>query len=161
MSADFDRAFEILIDTSHEGGYSNNPLDPGGETKYGISKRAFPDEDIKNLTPERAKVLYKEKYWDKLRCGDMPRSLSFSVFDCGVNCGVTRSAEFLQKLLRVTVDAKIGPKTLEAVSQANGALLAAKFNAMRLQYHASLPSWPNFGKGWARRIAENIMLIGD
>lgn len=157
MTADFDRAFELVI--GHEGGYVNNPADPGGETKFGISKRSYPNEDIASMTLERAKLIYKRDFYDKLRCGDMPRSLGFSVFDCGVNCGVTRAAEFLQKLLSVTVDGQIGPKTLEAVSQANGQLLAAKFNAIRLQYHASLPTWPSFGKGWSRRVAENILLI--
>lgn len=159
MKADFDRAFELVV--GHEGGYVNNPADPGGETKFGISKRSYPNEDIAGMTLDRAKQIYRIDFWDRLRCGDMPRSLSFSVFDCGVNCGVTRAAEFLQKLLRVTVDAQIGPLTLEAVSQANGALLAAKFNAMRLQYHASLPSFKDFGKGWCRRVAENILLIGS
>ena len=156
---EFDRAFELVI--GHEGVYSNNPADPGGETKYGISKKAYPFEDIKNLTMERAKEIYKKNYYDKLHCGDMPQSVAFSVFDAGVNCGVTRAAEWLQKLLGVTVDGSIGPLTLQALAHRSAPLVAAKFNAMRLQYHTTLPSWPSFGKGWSRRIADMILLIGD
>lgn len=159
MSGEFDRAFELII--GHEGGYVNRPDDPGGETKFGISKRSYPNEDIAAMTLERAKSIYLANYWNKLRCGEMPGAVGFSVFDAGVNCGVTRSAEWLQKVLGVKVDAVIGALTLQALAHRSAPLVAAKFNALRLDYHASLPSWPTFGKGWARRISQNILLIGD
>lgn len=171
MNGDFDRAFELVI--GHEGGLSMNGKDPGnwtgkaigiGElkgTKYGISAAAYPVEDIVNLTLERAKKLYKSNYYDHLRCGDMPAVVAFSVFDAGVNCGTSHAAEWLQKLLVVTVDGSIGPMTLQALSHQSAPLIAAKYNALRLQYHASLPGFKDFGRGWCKRIASNILLIGN
>lgn len=157
--SEFDRAFELVV--GHEGGYVNDPRDPGGETKFGISKHAYPQEDIKGMTLDRAKGIYKKDFWEKLRCESMPRAVAFTVFDAGVNCGLSHAAEWLQKVVGVTVDGVIGPRTLEAVAQASGAIVAMKINAVRLVYHSALPTWDIYGRGWARRIASNIMLIGD
>jgi lysozyme family protein len=79
-----------------EGGYVNDPDDPGGETKWGISKRYHPDEDIANLTPERAAEIYKDEYWDKCGCDDIPFPLNTVVFDSAVNCGVARAMGWLK-----------------------------------------------------------------
>lgn len=78
-----------------EGGYVNDPNDPGGETKYGISKRAFPYLDIKNLDLETASEIYKDKYWDEMGCDDMEPKLAISVMDAAVNCGVGRVKRWL------------------------------------------------------------------
>jgi len=171
MKADFDRAFELVI--GHEGGLTLDGNDRGNwtggnvgkgilrGTKYGISAMSYPAEDIANLTLDRAKDIYKRHYWDHLHCSDMPNSVAFSVFDAGVNCGVCNAAEWLQRLLGVTVDGKIGPMTLQALAQRSAPLVAAKFNAMRLEYHTNLPKWALYGKGWSRRIASNIQMLGD
>lgn len=159
MNAGFDRAFQLLI--GHEGATSDHPNDNGGLTRFGISQRSYPNENIAGMTLERASYLFKRDYWDKLRCSDMPPNVAFTVFDAAVNCGNAHAAEWLQKVLGVKVDAVIGPLTLQALSHRSAPLVAAKINALRLQYHASLPSWKDFGKGWSRRIAENILLIGD
>jgi len=87
MGVNFDRAFNILM--QFEGGYVNDPSDPGGETKYGISKKAYPDEDIKNLTMDRAKELYKRDYWDAAGCDSLPEGIDICTFDTAVNCGLS------------------------------------------------------------------------
>lgn len=126
----FDEAFEKLI--GHEGGYVNNPRDPGGETKYGISKRSYPNENIANLTLERAKEIYKKDFWKE----DVPEEMKYSFFDAAVNSGSVRAKEWLRNSKSV-----------------------AEFNGHRLEFMASLSTWPAFGRGWARRIAS--ILKGD
>lgn len=79
-----------------EGGYVNDPDDPGGETKWGISKRAYPNEDIKNLTPERACTIYATDYWDACGCDAIPFPLNVAVFDSAVNCGVGNAKAWLK-----------------------------------------------------------------
>lgn len=73
----------------------NDPEDPGGETKYGISKRAYPRLDIKNLTLEDASAIYKRDYWNAAGCDDLDDSLALVVFDTAVNCGVGRAKKWL------------------------------------------------------------------
>ena len=96
---DFRKAMEFVAlhewGNRKDGGYTNNPVDPGGETKYGISKRAHPNEDIKNLTPERALAIYDEEYWTKAGCDSIPFPLNVVVFDSAVNCGVGMSRLWL------------------------------------------------------------------
>lgn len=151
---DFDAAFERVI--GHEGGYVNNPADPGGETKFGISKRAYPGEDIAGMTLARAKVIYARDYWGPAGCDALPSGLKFHVFDMAVNGGVHAAVVTLQRLVGETQDGILGPLTLQAVQSMPPARLVAKFNGARLAQMAELPTWPTFGRGWARRIAANL-----
>lgn len=79
-----------------DGGYTNDPLDPGGETKYGISKRAHPNEDIKNLTPERALEIYQKEYWNPIGGDNLPLPMCVAAFDSAVNCGVSRCSFWIR-----------------------------------------------------------------
>lgn len=89
--SDFVKCMPFIFE--REGGYVNDPDDPGGETKYGISKRAFPNEDIKNLSKERATELYYINYW--LSCvGDSKWPLDLCIFDTAVNQGVYTAKKF-------------------------------------------------------------------
>ena len=144
----FDKAFEILI--GHEGGYSLDPHDRGGETKYGISKRAYPHIDIANLTLAQAKAIYRTDYWDKAKCSSLPPDLALLVFDAAVNNGVGAAIRWLQRAANVTVDGIIGPKTISA-SFSSG--MSARFHAMRVDAMTKMPTWPNHGRGWAKRLA--------
>ncbi len=85
MKENFERALKLVLD--HEGGYVNDPDDPGGETKYGISKRAYPSLDIKNLTVEQAAGIYWRDYWDACSCDQLAYPMDITVFDTAVNCG--------------------------------------------------------------------------
>ena len=90
----FDQALKFVLE--REGGYVNDPLDPGGETKYGISKKSYPNVDIRHLTPELAAVIYQSDYWAPAGCDDLSPDLALVVFDTAVNCGVKRAVEWLQ-----------------------------------------------------------------
>jgi lysozyme family protein len=151
---EFDQAFDKLI--SHEGGYSNNPADPGGETQFGISKRSYPDVDIKALTLELAKAIYKRDFWDRAQCDGLPPAVAFQVFDAAVNSGIGQSIRFLQRAVGVVDDGSVGPMTLAAIQRRDSAEVVAHFNAERLDFMTRLSTWETFGKGWARRIAENL-----
>lgn len=152
----FDQAFDILI--GHEGGYVNDPRDPGGETKYGISKRAYPKENIKDLTLAQAKAIYYRDYWLKCGCDKAPAA-AFDVFDMAVNSGVGASIKTLQRAAGVTPDGAIGPVTQRAIGAMDPERLAARFNGWRLDFLNDLPTWPTYGRGWAQRIAENLKRI--
>lgn len=151
---DFDTAFSKLI--GHEGGYSNNPLDPGGETKYGISKRAYPTENIAALTLDRAKALYLRDYWGPAGCDAMPDSAKFQVFDMAVNSGVHSTITTIQRVVSEVEDGILGPRTLRAVQSMPPSRFVARFNAERLLLMTDLKTWPEFGRGWAKRIAANL-----
>jgi lysozyme family protein len=153
----FDDAFTRVI--GHEGGYVNNPRDPGGETKYGISKRQYQHLDIKNLTLSDAKAIYKRDYWGPAGCDAVPEGVKFDLFDMAVNSGVAQAVRALQKAVGVDVDGILGPNTLAAVVNMNPARLAARFNGVRLMFLVTLTGWEAFGRGWARRIASNLLEV--
>lgn len=146
----FDTAFERLI--GHEGGYVNHKSDPGGETKYGISKRQYPDLDIAGLTLEDSKVIYKRDYWDKVRGDDLPYPIAFELFDAAVNHGVSRSIEFAHEAVGVEPSSVLSA----AVFLADADYFIRRFNGFRLEFFTNLRTWPAFGKGWARRVANNL-----
>ena len=152
MASNFDTAVALVLE--HEGGYSVNPRDPGGETKYGISKRAYPEINIASLTIERAKEIYKADYWRPLSADDLPVGVALQVFDFGVNAGVSRSAKLLQRIAGVPDDGKIGPKTIAAIGKMDPSQVISRFTAGRMDHYRSLPTWPTFGKGWTRRTLE-------
>jgi lysozyme family protein len=149
----FDQAFTRLL--GHEGGYTIGVGDPGGETNWGVSKRSYPDVDIKALTVEGAKAIYQRDFWDAARCADMPPELRFTLFDAAVNSGVRQAVKWLQATVGTTQDGVIGPVTLNAVAGCPN--LLAKYSGRRLQFMAELSNWPRFGRGWANRIAQNLM----
>lgn len=148
----FNEAFKIVI--GHEGGYVNDPKDPGGETKYGISKRAYPSENIKALTLERAKELYKRDYWDKVQAEKLPKQIRLAVFDAAVNSGISQTIKWLQRAVGVVDDGIFGPATARAVLNADPYKTAASILGQRLMFMTSLQTFDRFGKGWARRIAQ-------
>jgi lysozyme family protein len=151
----FDTAFERLI--GHEGGYVDHPKDPGGETKFGISKRSYPQEDIKNLTLERAKAIYKRDYWDKVRGDDLPYPIAFEMFDAGVNHGVSRAIEFAQQAVGMSADGDLNDVTFATLLMTDADRFVRRFNGVRLKFFTDLRTWPAFGKGWERRVASNLL----
>ena len=162
--AAFLRAFDIII--GEEGGFTNNPADPGNwtggscgngqciGTKFGISAAAYPRLDIASLTSEKARSIYRSDYWDRIYGDAMPPPLALIVFDAAVNNGVARAARWLQQAVGVKDDGVIGAVTLAAVASraGDGAALLAEFQARRLMFMAALPTWRSFGLGWARRL---------
>ena len=125
-----------------EGGYSFDKEDPGGETKFGISKRAYPDVDIKSLTRQEAELIYKRDYWDKIGADKMDKQLSIVCFDSAVNCGVGRVKSWLAELN-------------EKESQAEGRRSSTWMIQRRIQYYKTIvekkPALQKFLKGWLNR----------
>lgn len=141
---DFNRAVEFVLSDRIEGGYVNNPKDPGGETKYGISKRAYPKENIKALTRERAIFLYKRDYWDTIGGDSLPSPLDLVLFDSAVNEGPGTAKKHLAEALDAQRRSEVG--------DANPLILAIDIIFLRLARYASLGTWGTFGKGWVNRM---------
>lgn len=150
----FDQCFDKLI--SHEGGYVNDPRDPGGETQFGISKRAYPQVDIKALTLDAARAIYKRDYWDRAQCDKLPPALAYLLFDAAVNSGIGQAIRFLQRAVGLADDGVLGPVTLAAVQRYDAEALCARFVGQRLEFMSKLSSWDAFGRGWARRLADQL-----
>lgn len=150
----FDQCFDKLLGS--EGGYSNDPKDPGGETNWGISKRAYPNLDIKNLTQADAKIIYKRDYWDRAQCDVLPPYVAYVLFDAAVNSGIGQAIRFLQRALNLADDGVVGPLTLAAVQRLDQESVCARFLGQRLDFMTKLSTWDYFGKGWSRRIAEQL-----
>jgi lysozyme family protein len=152
-----------------EGGYVHDPLDRGGETRYGISARSYPDVDIANLTLDDAAAIYRRDYWDALRLGEIAdQKIAAEVFDSGVNTGTGRAALWLQQALNlvggfgsgiIVPDGKLGPKTVAAVNNCRygEALLKALNGLQFLHYYRIVekdPTQARFIRGWLRRVWE-------
>ena len=150
----FDQAFERLI--GHEGGYVADSRDPGGETKFGISKRAYPHLDIKALTLHNAKDIYRRDFWQRVRGDELPREFAFQALDAAVNHGIGNAVRWMQRAAGVADDGVIGPVTLAAVQRAQPADLVLRFNAERLRFYAKLTTFGTFGRGWVNRVAGNL-----
>ena len=146
----FNRAVNIVLEM--EGGYVNDPRDPGGETRYGISKRSYPHINIKELTKGHAKDIYHRDYWNACMCEGLPEQLRLMVFDCAVNQGVRFASTTLQQLVRARQDGKVGPKTLGLVSEFNLAKLLENYAVKRLQRYSINPNFDRYGKGWLDRL---------
>jgi lysozyme family protein len=151
----FDTVFDRVI--GNEGEYINDPNDPGGETNWGISKRTYPNLIIKELTREQAKTIYLTDFWQKID-NDMPDSISYQLFDFAVNSGVETAIRYLQRALKVADDGHFGPVSKAALKEYSELIIILRLNGERLDFMTKLKNWPNAGKGWARRIAQNLML---
>ena len=147
----FDMAFDRLM--GNEGGYVNNPADPGGETQWGISKRSYPNIDIKNLTREQAKAIYLKDFWLIV---DADPAIKFQVFDFAVNSGVQTAIRKLQAAVGVADDGHWGPASGAALAAMPVPQVLLRFIAQRIRFWTSLTTWPTFGKGWANRAATDL-----
>ena len=149
----FDLAFQITVGI--EGGYVNNPADPGGETKYGISHRAYPNVDIANLTMDQAKAIYEKDYWTLTRCDLCPAALAILVFDAAVNNRPGSAIKWLQQAVGVQADGNIGPVTQAAIKNITDITnTVALFHGARILAMSQLTDWHTFGNGWSRRLAQ-------
>lgn len=155
----FERAVTRVIE--NEGGYVDDPYDNGGETKYGISKRSYPNLDIRNLTLEGAKFIYYRDFWEPQSYKDFDSiELAEKVFDLAVNMGSKKANELLQRALRavgnpVKEDGIIGKVTLAAVNASNEGALLAALRSEAAGYYRSIVtknvSQNKFINGWLNR----------
>ena len=160
MKSNFQQS--LLAVLRHEGGYVNNPADPGGMTNLGCTKAVWEEwvghpvdeRDMRRLSPADVAPLYKAKYWNKINGDALPAGLDYVVFDCAINSGPGRAAKFLQEVIGVTADGAIGPNTLKALAAHNTSEVIDAYQAKRLAFMQSLPAWGTFGRGWGRRVTE-------
>jgi len=158
MTGNFKDCLDLVLKS--EGGYVNNPADPGGMTNLGVTKRVWEEytghevdeKAMRALTPEKVAPLYEQKYWRPCYGEVLPRGLDFAVFSFGVNAGPGRSVKLLQSVIGCVPDGVIGPRTRELISASNSATLITKFSEARREYYRALKTFPVFGKGWLARV---------
>ena len=159
MSASrFHLAVELVL--QHEGGFVHHPQDPGGATKFGITRKTLSRvrgrpatiEDVRALTRAEAVAVYRGLYWDAVRGDELPPGLDLAVFDLAVNSGPVRAVRMLQAVLGIAADGIIGPVTLKAAWQADPTETIRRLTRARLGFLGRLATWPVFGRGWRRRV---------
>lgn len=163
-ASNFKRCVDIVI--GREGGFVENPKDPGGATNLGItlatlrSWRSDDDrsdndtvtvDDVRKLTIEDAQDIYRTRYWNALRCDELPAGIDLMVFDFGVNAGPSRAAKILQKVVGAEADGSIGPRTIAAAKAGSAREAISAMAKERLAFYQKLPTWETFGNGWTNR----------
>lgn len=150
--------FSIAIDRvlGLEDGYVNNPADPGGETKWGISKRSYPHLDIANLTRDEAIAIYRRDFWERIGGDSLRRGVAYQLLDFAVNSGIETAVRMLQRVAGVAEDGHIGPITSAALAAMSEIDVIMLILAERLDFMTRLINWPSAGKGWARRLAADL-----
>jgi lysozyme family protein len=172
MAANFDKSLpRVLV---YEGGYVNDPKDPGGATNKGITQGTY-DADrrshgldgrpVSMITSEEVASIYRRLFWDRCRCEELPAGVDFAVFDAAVNSGPAQAGKWLQRALgddyKGAVDGNIGPATVVAAQRVEDKVaLVGGVCARRLATLQTLRTWSRFGKGWSARIA-NVQKTGQ
>lgn len=159
----FQKCFEIVL--AREGGFSNHPDDKGGPTNLGITLRVLTEwrnkdrdddvevtiDDVRNLTRDEAREIYRTRYWNLLQCDELPKGVDLVVFDFGVNAGPSRSATMLQKIIGADADGSIGPVTIGACKLMPSRDIITKMSEERLEYYKKRPNAATFLNGWTNR----------
>jgi lysozyme family protein len=143
-----------------EGGYTNNPKDPGGMTNLGVTRtnwelyldRDVTEADMRALTPEMVKPFYKKNYWDRIRGDELPSGVDYAAYDLAVNSGTGRAAKYLQQIAGVTADGVIGPRSIEAIKNCDAEDVVDEICNMRMTFLEGLGTFETFGKGWTTRV---------
>lgn len=160
MKENFKKCLEMLL--KHEGGFVDHPKDPGGMTNLGVTKAVYDkwigressEAEMRALTQKDVAPIYKQQYWDRCKCDDLPAGIDWSVFDWCVNSGVGRSAKTLQRIIGAKQDGGIGPKTLALLSEHEPEKIIRKMYDERQDFYQSLETFKTFGKGWTKRNKE-------
>lgn len=160
MNSNWQKSFELMLKS--EGGYVNNPADPGGMTNLGVTKatwenwvgRESDEAEMRGLTPEKVEPLYKKKFFDAVRGDELPVGLDYLLFDFAVNAGAGRAIKTLQSAVGVTPDGGFGSMTMAAVQALNPQELIEKFSQAKEDFYRSLPTFATFGGGWLNRVAD-------
>jgi lysozyme family protein len=160
-ASSYDEALRRLL--VHEGGYSNHPSDPGGPTNWGITihdyrKYVKPNAtaaDVRGMPVEVAKRIYRSKYWNAMRCDELPAGVDYAVFDYGVNSGIGRAGKVLRRLVGLAGNSgAVTDEVIAAVRRRQPRPLVEAICDERLAFLRRLRTWPVFGNGWGRRVRE-------
>lgn len=161
MRANYPKPILDLV-LEEEGGWSNNPHDPGGATMKGVIQTVYnryrhlkglPTRTVRSITDAELAEIYEDSYWKKVRGDDLPSGPDLFTFDGGVNSGPKQSIKWLQRAVGAKADGTFGDKTLAAVRKADPAETVRKEAASRLSMLQALKNWKYFGKGWGNRVA--------
>lgn len=148
---------------THEGGYVNDPKDPGGATNKGITQHIYdawratsglPLRSVKLIEPVEVEAIYRRLYWDACQCSLLPDGVDYCVFDFAVNSGPFRAAEFLQAAVGATIDGHVGPATLTQVTLYHPRDVVHAICDARVAFLRKLKTFPHFGIGWVRRVTD-------
>jgi len=158
MKENWDACFAMVL--KHEGGYVNNPKDPGGMTNLGVTRTNWElyldhdvtEADMRALTPEMVKPFYKKNYWDRIRGDELPSGVDYAAYDLAVNSGTGRAAKYLQQIAGVTADGVIGPRSMEAIKKCDAEDVVDEICNMRMDFLKGLGTFETFGKGWTIRV---------
>jgi lysozyme family protein len=158
MQGNFKECLDLVLKS--EGGFVNNPADPGGMTNLGVTKRVWEEytgheadeKTMRGLTPEKVAPLYEQRYWRPTYCEVLPRGFDLLIFSMGINAGPGRAVKLLQSAIGCVPDGVIGSTTMGLIKQSNVANIIAKYSDARRVYYQSLKTFPIFGKGWLNRV---------
>lgn len=158
MKENWDECFAMVIKS--EGGFVDNPKDPGGMTNLGVTRSAWQaylnrdvtETEMRALTPEIVQPFYKALYWDRIKGDSLPSGVDYAAYDLAVNSGPHKAAQYLQEIAGVPVDGVIGPQSLEAIQGCDAKETAESVCDMRLKFLKSLPTFETFGRGWTDRV---------
>lgn len=155
--ASFPDAWMKLL--GNEGGYSNNPNDPGQATMYGVTQRIARANgyqgDMRDYPLDSARSVAKKLYWDPLRLDEFDDRMSFAMLDANYNGG--HVVLWAQQAVGVKADGKLGPATMSALRAADPLRFVMAFTAYRILYQTACRTWSTFGRGWSRRDAHNLL----
>ncbi|MEI9424310.1 hypothetical protein O7A70_24415 [Mesorhizobium sp. Cs1299R1N1] len=158
MDRNFARALALVLKS--EGGWSDNPADPGGATMKGVTLANFrryvkadgSKADLRKIGDEQVATVYRRFYWDAVAGAELPDGVDYAVFDFAVNSGPGRAAKYLQATLGVSQDGRIGPATLAAARARPAGVVIDQLCDGRLAFLQRLPTWATFGRGWSDRV---------
>jgi lysozyme family protein len=157
----YDEALRRVL--AHEGGYTNHPSDPGNETNFGITiydyrkyvKPGATAADVRAMKVDEAKAIYRKRYWDAQRCDELPAGVDYTVADYGINSGIGRSGKVLRRFVGLPDNTSVvSDEVLNAVARRDAKAIIVAINEERLRFLKSLKTWPVFGQGWGRRVAD-------
>ena len=174
MIENWDKSCDMVL--AHEGGFTNDQRDSGnhlpdgrqGSTMLGCTQANWEayvghqvtQDDMKKLTKEDVKPLYKKNYWDAVHGDDLPSGLDYAAFDFAINAGPAASRKMIQRALNVVVDGSIGPNTLKAINEADAKELMQKFSDAKTAFYKGLGNFNVYGAGWLKRVAD-VQAVAD
>ena len=160
MKQNFEKCLDMLL--KHEGGFVDHPKDPGGMTNLGVTKAVYDkwigrestEAEMRGLTQNDVAPIYKNNYWDRCKCDELPSGADWSVFDWAVNSGTGRASKAMQKIVGAKQDGAIGPKTLQMIANEKAEFLVERMYDQRQSFYEKLNTFETFGRGWTRRNKE-------
>ena len=168
MQNNFKKCLELVLKS--EGGWVNNPKDPGGETNLGVTKKVWEEwlghevKTMKDLTPEDVAPMYQAKYFMACYANQLPVGIDYMAFDAAVNMGPGRAVKLLQECLGCVPDGTIGPRTMQLIDQKKPEDIVDLYSKRKTSFYEG-PTFATFGKGWLKRVEDvkfnALKMIGE